>query len=88
MWLPGRAGEQLHSAGGEGSGVLLCMVVNVETVSNVNDLLLIVHELAHFIERSRTTNRSRTHAIDGSFRVGTIVIVLTAFHTLLASGRM
>jgi len=39
--------------------VLLCMVVNVETVINVNrDLLLIVHVLAHFIKRRRPLDES------------------------------
>ena len=38
--------------------MLLCMVVNVETVINVNDLLLIVHVLAHFIKRRRPLDES------------------------------
>ena len=39
--------------------MLLCMVVNVETVINVNrDLLLIVHVLAHFIKRTRRGRQS------------------------------
>ena len=38
--------------------MLLCMVVNVETVIDVNDLLLIVHVLAHFIKRCRPLDES------------------------------
>ena len=65
------------------------MVVNVETVIDVNDLLLIVHVLAHFIMRCRP--------LDESFSTRSRRMQLTVYRchatgaledVVLAAGRM